>query len=214
MDTSIGAPTLDLNALARFAAIVELGGFSPAARALGGPRQSLHRGVAHLEEVTGVRLLDRSARQIRPTAVLRSVNFLTGLRSPKGGAPAKLFQRSTKRPMGHWLVSLVSSFSVAKVPSVEPARCCNASSRSAKAEMLLSVSITNVVMVVLLVSAIHAGELVVRVDGHVFEIAAGNSRPSERRCNFVASCDAAQRDAVHAVVELLLEVAPAVELPA
>lgn len=67
MDTSIGAPTLDLNALARFAAIVELGGFSPAARALGVPRQSLHRGVAHLEEVTGVRLLDRSARQIRPT---------------------------------------------------------------------------------------------------------------------------------------------------
>lgn len=65
MDTS--TPDLDLNALARFAAVVELGGFSPAARALGVPRQSLHRGVAQLEEATGVRLLDRDARQVRPT---------------------------------------------------------------------------------------------------------------------------------------------------
>ncbi|MFY0539506.1 LysR family transcriptional regulator [Nannocystis pusilla] len=60
-------PALDLNALARFAAVVELGGFSPAARALGVPRQSLHRSIAQLEQVTGVRLLDRGARQVRPT---------------------------------------------------------------------------------------------------------------------------------------------------
>src|SRR5581483_3257104 len=37
------------------------------------------------------------AFQIRAAAVLRSVNFLTGLRSPKGGAPAKAFQTSTNR---------------------------------------------------------------------------------------------------------------------
>lgn len=69
MDTS--TPDLDLNALARFAAFVELGGFSPAARALGVPRQSLHRGVAQLEEANGVRLLDRGARQVRPTDASR-----------------------------------------------------------------------------------------------------------------------------------------------
>lgn len=59
--------TLDLNALARFAAVVEAGGFSPAARALGLPRQSLHRSVAQLEGAAGVPLLDRGARTVRPT---------------------------------------------------------------------------------------------------------------------------------------------------
>src|SRR5262245_23255258 len=58
---------LDLNALARFAAVVEHDGFSPAARALGVPRQSLHRSVAQLESAAGVQLLDRGARQVRPT---------------------------------------------------------------------------------------------------------------------------------------------------
>ena len=67
MDMSPDALTLDLNALLRFAAVVEAGGFSPAARALGVPRQSLHRSVAQLEEATGVLLLDRGARQVRPT---------------------------------------------------------------------------------------------------------------------------------------------------
>ena len=47
------------------------------------------------------------AFQIRATAVLRSVNFLTGLRSPKGGAPAKAFQTSTNRVMGQSAESLV-----------------------------------------------------------------------------------------------------------
>src|SRR6202012_2910211 len=56
MDT---LPGFDLNALARFAAVAEHGGFSPAARALGLPRKSIHRSVAQFEEAAGVRLLDR-----------------------------------------------------------------------------------------------------------------------------------------------------------
>ena len=44
------AHDLDLNALARFAAVIEHGGFSPAARALALPRQSVHRSVVKLEE--------------------------------------------------------------------------------------------------------------------------------------------------------------------
>src|SRR3954464_12233701 len=59
--------SLDLNALARFAAVVERGGFSAAARSLGLPRQSLHRSVAALEAAAGVRLLDRAGGQVRPT---------------------------------------------------------------------------------------------------------------------------------------------------
>ncbi|MEO0603418.1 MAG: LysR family transcriptional regulator [Myxococcota bacterium] len=70
-DTSIPNSLLDLNALARFAAVVRHDGFSAAARAIGAPRQSLHRTVDRLEEELGVRLLDRSARSVRPTATGR-----------------------------------------------------------------------------------------------------------------------------------------------
>src|SRR5689334_7998823 len=58
------------------------------------------------------------AFQIRATAVLRSVNFLTGLRSPKGGAPANAFQTSTNRVMGQSAESLLSSFSVANATTL------------------------------------------------------------------------------------------------
>jgi DNA-binding transcriptional LysR family regulator len=60
-------PPLDLNGLARFAAVVECGGFSAAARALGLPRQVLHRSVAALEATAGVQLLERSGGRVRPT---------------------------------------------------------------------------------------------------------------------------------------------------
>jgi DNA-binding transcriptional LysR family regulator len=59
--------TFDLNALARFAAVVERGGFSPAARALGLPRQSIHRSVSQLEQAAGVALLDRGHGRVRAT---------------------------------------------------------------------------------------------------------------------------------------------------
>src|SRR6185436_16199398 len=64
-DSSEGS--LDLNALARFAAVVERGGFSAAARSMRVPRQSLHRSVAALEVSTGVTLLERAAGKVRPT---------------------------------------------------------------------------------------------------------------------------------------------------
>ena len=53
------------------------------------------------------------AFQIRPVAVFRSVNFLTGFSSAKPGVPAKLFQVSTSRLIGHSAVAFVNSFSVA-----------------------------------------------------------------------------------------------------
>jgi DNA-binding transcriptional LysR family regulator len=58
---------LDLNGLARFAAVIEHGGFSAAARALGLPRQVLHRSVAAVEATAGVPLLERSGGRVRPT---------------------------------------------------------------------------------------------------------------------------------------------------
>jgi hypothetical protein len=53
-----------------------------------------------------------TAFQIRAMAVLRSVNFFTGFRSPKGGTPAKPFQISTSRSVGQLAASFESSFSV------------------------------------------------------------------------------------------------------
>jgi DNA-binding transcriptional LysR family regulator len=59
---------MDLNGLVRFAAVVERGGFSAAARTLGVPRQALHRSVAALEATAGVQLLERSGNRVRVTA--------------------------------------------------------------------------------------------------------------------------------------------------
>ena len=63
----------DLNDLRFFAAVVENGGFTAAARALGLPKSRLSRRVALLEEELGVRLLERSTRRIQVTEVGREV---------------------------------------------------------------------------------------------------------------------------------------------
>ena len=55
-----------------------------------------------------------TACQMRVTAVLRSVNFLTGFRSSKGATPAKLFQISARRAVGQSFASFASSFWLAK----------------------------------------------------------------------------------------------------
>lgn len=62
---------LDLQGLAYFAQVIESAGFSPAARALGVPRQVVHRRVTALEGALDLRLLERTTRQVRPTDVGR-----------------------------------------------------------------------------------------------------------------------------------------------
>ena len=59
----------DLNDLRFFAAVVEHGGFSAAARALGVPKSRLSKRVALLEERLGVRLLQRTTRRFAITEV-------------------------------------------------------------------------------------------------------------------------------------------------
>ena len=58
---------LDLNALVVFAKVVEAKSFSEAARRLGMPVSTVSRRVAELEDQLGVRLLDRSTRNLRLT---------------------------------------------------------------------------------------------------------------------------------------------------
>ena len=57
----------DLNALVVFAKVVEAKSFSEAARRLGMPVSTVSRRVAELEDQLGVRLLDRSTRNLRLT---------------------------------------------------------------------------------------------------------------------------------------------------
>lgn len=58
---------LDLNDIAFFAAVVQNGGFTAAARATGIDKGRLSRHVAALEEQLGVRLLQRSTRSVALT---------------------------------------------------------------------------------------------------------------------------------------------------
>ncbi|SEN23021.1 DNA-binding transcriptional regulator, LysR family [Pseudomonas sp. ok272] len=59
----------DLNDLFYFAKVVEAGGFAAAGRLLGIPKSRLSRRIAELEERLGARLLQRTTRQLKLTAV-------------------------------------------------------------------------------------------------------------------------------------------------
>jgi DNA-binding transcriptional LysR family regulator len=59
----------DLNSLSLFARVVDLGGFSEAARRLGIPLSTVSRRIAELESDLGVRLLERSTRNARVTDI-------------------------------------------------------------------------------------------------------------------------------------------------
>ncbi len=59
----------DLNDLYYFVQVVEHGGFAPAGRALGIAKSRLSRRIAALEEGLGVRLLQRSTRQVAVTEI-------------------------------------------------------------------------------------------------------------------------------------------------
>ena len=55
----------DLNSLALFAKVIEAGSFSEAARRLKMPISTVSRRIAELEDQLGVRLLERSTRNLR-----------------------------------------------------------------------------------------------------------------------------------------------------
>lgn len=113
-----------LSSMRVFVRVADLGGFSAAARACGISPAMVAKHVAHLEERTGVRLLDRTTRVVRPTpegqlylertiAILEAVEEAEGAvgaesREPRGTlrltAPVELGQ-------GH-LAPLITDFMV------------------------------------------------------------------------------------------------------
>ena len=64
---------MDLEALARFAAVAEAGGFSLAAQRLGVPKSTLSRAVRQLEDALGVRLLQRTTRSVALSSAGRAL---------------------------------------------------------------------------------------------------------------------------------------------
>ncbi|MBL4785328.1 MAG: LysR family transcriptional regulator [Cohaesibacteraceae bacterium] len=63
----------DLNALLIYAKVVDAGSFSQASRILGMPISTVSRKIAELEDQLGVRLLERSTRQMRLTDIGKDV---------------------------------------------------------------------------------------------------------------------------------------------
>ena len=66
-EATVEASVTDLNSLAVFAKVVEAGSFSEAARRLKMPISTVSRRVAELEDQLGVRLIERSTRNLRLT---------------------------------------------------------------------------------------------------------------------------------------------------
>ena len=59
--------TIDLNRVTAFVRVVQDGGFTKAAQSLGVPKSSVSRSVAQLEQDLGIRLLQRTTRQVHLT---------------------------------------------------------------------------------------------------------------------------------------------------
>ena len=85
----------DKNAMAQYVKVVEAGSFSKAAAREGVPVSTLSRKIAELEKALGVRLLERSTRQLRMTDIGQDYFELCrrGLRAPSGRA-RRPWQRS------------------------------------------------------------------------------------------------------------------------
>jgi DNA-binding transcriptional LysR family regulator len=90
----------DLNDLRFFAAVVSSGGFSSAARELGLPKSRISRRVAQLEADLGVRLLERSTRQLRITEVGREVYAQAATATAAAEAAIEAALRVRAEPQG------------------------------------------------------------------------------------------------------------------
>jgi DNA-binding transcriptional LysR family regulator len=96
---------LNLDDLAIFVRVVERGGFASAARELGVPTSTVSRTVARLESSTGVRLLQRTTRSVRPTSEGRSLytTVAPALTTLRGAVRA--LEPATGRPRGRLRVT-------------------------------------------------------------------------------------------------------------
>lgn len=106
------AAMMDLNDLRIFERVAALKSFSTAARQLGLPKSSVSRGIARLEEQLGIRLFQRTTRQVSLTAagevlLERSCEMLEGL-----SAALALTAEMAEAPRGQLTVSAGIGFGI------------------------------------------------------------------------------------------------------
>jgi DNA-binding transcriptional LysR family regulator len=120
---------VDLNRVAVFARVVETGGFTSAARALGIPKSSASRSVRQLEEALGARLLQRTTRRLRLTVAGqayydRVAGALAGLEEAKAAVasvqdvPRGVVRVAAPSDWGTWFLAPIVADFVARYPDV------------------------------------------------------------------------------------------------
>ncbi|VCU70257.1 HTH-type transcriptional regulator DmlR [Pigmentiphaga humi] len=90
----------DLNDMYLFAKVVEHGGYTAAAQAMGIPVSRVSRRVAALEEELGVRLLNRTTRKISVTEVGNTFYLHCAALAAEAAAAREAVDRTTSQPQG------------------------------------------------------------------------------------------------------------------
>ncbi len=96
---------LSLDDLAAFVRVVERGGFASAARELGVPTSNMSRAVARLESQSGVRLLHRTTRAVRPTTEGRELFASVASAVTSVRAAARTLEPASRKPKGRLRVT-------------------------------------------------------------------------------------------------------------
>jgi DNA-binding transcriptional LysR family regulator len=120
---------MNLNEIAVFARVVELGSFTRAAEQLGVPKSTVSRAVARLEDRLGVRLLQRSTRALRLTeagaayheriaAALRLIEDAEGEASHLQGAPRGTLRITAPYDVGAGVLAAIVARFTARYPEV------------------------------------------------------------------------------------------------
>jgi DNA-binding transcriptional LysR family regulator len=96
---------LSLDDLAVFVRVVERGGFASAARELKVPTSNISRAIARLESQSGVRLLHRTTRAVRPTTDGRELFASVAPAVMSVRSAARSLEPATRKPKGRLRVT-------------------------------------------------------------------------------------------------------------
>lgn len=96
---------LSLDDLAVFVRVVERGGFASAARELGVPTSNISRAIARLESQSGVRLLHRTTRAVKPTTDGRELFASVAPAVMSVRSAARALEPATRKPKGRLRVT-------------------------------------------------------------------------------------------------------------
>ena len=96
---------LSLDDLALFVRVVERGGFASAARELGVPTSNISRAIARLESQSGVRLLHRTTRAVKPTTDGRELFASVAPAVMSVRSAARALEPATRKPKGRLRVT-------------------------------------------------------------------------------------------------------------